>query len=496
MSVLFYDKSLADLALKAVSEDQACLPALQLPWQSQNIPVNSLIRSSEEPPDLTSSEQGKSLDTAFIFHTSGTSTGLPKPITQSHRAAIGVLPVLDGRKSASFTTTPLYHGGIADCLRAWTSRALVWLFPASTVPITAHNISLCLSVAERACYQSSVAEVKLLSCVPYVLQMLSEDPSGLEILQKMSIVGVGGAALGPGIGNYLVENGVNLVSRFGSAECGFLLSSHRDFATDKDWQYLRLSSQSNDLEFERQECSELSELVVKTGWPHIAKTNRKDGSFATGDLFEAHHSIDGAWKHHSRSDSQITLNTGKKFDPAPLEDFIASCSPLIREVMVFGSHRQSPGVLILPSEEGLNLKKPDLEEAIWKMMRTINSRGETHTRIARDKIVVVYAPQVAFERSSKGTLLRGVNEKAFTDEINSAYSQEPFYTNEFPQEPKNDADIKDLVRSTVREVLGTDDVLSDDTDFYTYGVDSAMCTRIRSLLEKASSVPLYMTSTD
>ncbi|KAG0645137.1 Nonribosomal peptide synthase, partial [Hyphodiscus hymeniophilus] len=446
VSVLFHDMSFADLSSQAVAEDPSGFQALQLPWQAQNTSTSSLIRSySGSPADFGPSEQVKSSDTAFIFHTSGTSTGLPKPIIQSHHAAIGVLPILDGRQSATFTTTPLYHGGIADCLRAWTSRAMVWLFPASKVPITADHIRQCLLVAERASSEISVAKVKLFSSVPYVLQMLSEDSAGLEILQKMSIVGVGGAVLSPKVGDYLVENGVNLISRFGSAECGFLLSSNRDHAMDKDWQYLRLSPRSNCLVFEQQEGSALSELIVKKGWPHMAKTNRHDG-FATGDLFEPHQTIHGAWKYYSRSDGQITLVTGKKFDPAPLEDFINSSSSLIRDVMVFGSNRQSPGIIVLPSEEGLELKELESKKEIWKTIDTINSKGDSHTRIPQEKIVIIYTDKATFQKSSKGTLLRGVNEKAFADEINSVYAQDLLLSSELAQISIDDEDIRDFVK--------------------------------------------------
>lgn len=59
---------------------------------------------------------------AYIHHTSGTSSGLPKPIPQTHRAAVGVLPYLStssGKEMvATFTTTPLYYSSIADLFRA------------------------------------------------------------------------------------------------------------------------------------------------------------------------------------------------------------------------------------------------------------------------------------------------------------------------------------------------------------------------------------------
>jgi acyl-CoA synthetase (AMP-forming)/AMP-acid ligase II len=206
---------------------------------------------------------------AYLHHTSGTSSGLPKPIPQSHRAAVGVLPHLPKIPTvASFTTTPLYHGGIADLFRCWTSNALIWLFPGKEVPITARNICSCLDVAKVYAKTAGLPEVKYFSSVPYVLQMMEADERGLEWLQGMDIVGVGGAALPTEVGDRLVEKRVNLISRFGSAECGFILSSYRESAVDQDWQYLRNYNPPKLVEFEKCEDG-LAELVIKPGWPHM-----------------------------------------------------------------------------------------------------------------------------------------------------------------------------------------------------------------------------------
>jgi acyl-coenzyme A synthetase/AMP-(fatty) acid ligase len=207
--------------------------------------------------------------TAYLHHTSGTSSGLPKPIPQSHRGAIGVLPHIPKIPSiASFTTTPLYHGGIADLFRCWTSNSMIWLFPGKDVPITARNICQCLDVAKSYSSEEMIPKVEYFSSVPYILQMMEADEHGLAWLQGMEIVGVGGAALPAEVGDRMVKAGVNLISRFGSAECGFLLSSFRDFEVDKDWQYLRNYNPSNLVEFEPRD-DDLAELVVKPGWPHM-----------------------------------------------------------------------------------------------------------------------------------------------------------------------------------------------------------------------------------
>jgi acyl-coenzyme A synthetase/AMP-(fatty) acid ligase len=272
-SVLLYDTAHADRALQTagLAQDQGSTA-----FKSQTLPlgqdesvfqvIKELVQPTFKTPYLDETA------VAYLHHTSGTSSGLPKPIPQSHRAGLGVLPHLPRIPVlATFTTTPLYHGGIADLFRAWTSNALIWLFPSKDVPITALNVCRCLDVAASYSATEGLPVVKYFSSVPYVLQMMEADARGLCLLQKMDIVGVGGAALPEEVGNRLVESGVKLISRFGSAECGFSLSSYRDFDSDRDWQYLRNYNPPKLLEFEQRD-GDLAELVIKPGWPHMVSS--------------------------------------------------------------------------------------------------------------------------------------------------------------------------------------------------------------------------------
>ena len=267
--IIFHDETYAlqsQEAAQAAKRDGVDLEAAALHLDlEQSLQDNA----AEEPDDLDGEVEMKDSDVAYLHHTSGTSSGVPKPIPQTHRAGAGVLPAFpDGNKCATFTTTPLYHGGIADLLRAWASGAFIWLFPGKGVPITANNVLKCLESATRESNQTRLPPVKYFSSVPYVLQMLEADDRGLRYLQGMDIVGVGGAALPTEVGDRMVGRDVNLISRFGSAECGFLMSSHRDYGKDKEWQYLRSNEGAECLKFERQE-TDLHELVILKGWPHM-----------------------------------------------------------------------------------------------------------------------------------------------------------------------------------------------------------------------------------
>lgn len=134
---------------------------------------------------------------------------MPKPIYQRHAVWTRALPRKPG--PAGFTTTPLYHGGAADLLRAMMSESILYLYTPSR-PITAANVLASL----RAC-----EDAKYFLAVPYVLKMLAENEETRDLLSGMEMISVGGAPLPEEIGNELVRRyGWKLVSRMGSSECG------------------------------------------------------------------------------------------------------------------------------------------------------------------------------------------------------------------------------------------------------------------------------------
>ncbi|KAI9747845.1 MAG: 8-oxoguanine glycosylase ogg1, partial [Chaenotheca gracillima] len=443
-------------------------------------------------------------DELYVHHSSGTSSGIPKPISQTHKGAVGVLPCLsNGCESATFTTTPLYHAGISDLFRAWTSGGMVWLFPGNDVPITAQNIVKSLDVASQAQQQDLSPPVHYFSSVPFVLQMMAEDERGLGLLQSMELVGVGGAALPAVAGDQLVKKGVNLVSRFGNVECGFLLSSHRNYPNDLEWQYLRSDQDKGLLSFEPY-GEGTYELVVLPTWPQrvsrfpqfspetVAElqqntTNRSDGSFATADLFSPHPTIPNAWKYHSRADSQITLVTGKKFDPAPLEDAIGALA-LISDVYVFGNGRQSAGALIFRAKAMQCTSDEDFVNAVWPEIEKVNKSGPAHTVLARDLLIAVDPAAPPLEKSSKGTVMRGATEDRFGDLIRQAYEKSDNRINgaehTASSEKIPDEQVPSIVAGIVTSVLDLGEHIQQDIDLFSYGVDSVGAMEIRTQIQR------------
>lgn len=217
-----------------------------------------------------------------------------------------------------------------------------------------------------------------------------------------------------------------------------------------------------------------------------AKHNREDGSYATSDLFEPHPTISNAWRYHSRSDSQLTLITGKKFDPAPLEDAIRASSPLISDALIFGNGKPYPGVMLFRAAEAARLTDEELTAALAPFIEKLNKDSQSHARIPRNMLITMpYTEESGLEKSSKGTVLRSNAEKRYADQIAAAYDQIlPMKQTEVP-----DAEVPAAIRKIITSVLGNDSIhdpkseqLTDDTDLFAYGVDSVAGMQIRQAL--------------
>jgi acyl-CoA synthetase (AMP-forming)/AMP-acid ligase II len=140
---------------------------------------------------------------SWIIHSSG-STGLPKPIYQTHSAALN--NYASNLNLRGFITLPLYHAhGISSVFRAIHSKKQIYMYNAN-LPLTQQHL---LNIMQRCDFQ-------IFYGVPYALKLLGETPEGIAALAKLKVVMFGGSACPDGLGDRLVEHGVNLISHYGT----------------------------------------------------------------------------------------------------------------------------------------------------------------------------------------------------------------------------------------------------------------------------------------
>jgi acyl-CoA synthetase (AMP-forming)/AMP-acid ligase II len=139
---------------------------------------------------------------ALILHSSG-STGTPKPLFLTHKAIM--THPLRGPGLTSFNPLPWYHlHGLSTALQAMWMRKTAYMWNAA-LPMT----------ADYAVAALEEAQAESVAAVPYMLQMLVDDPRGIQALRHCQLVTYGGASCPDELGDRLVGEGVHFGGSFG-----------------------------------------------------------------------------------------------------------------------------------------------------------------------------------------------------------------------------------------------------------------------------------------
>lgn len=405
----------------------------------------------------------------WIIHSSG-STGHPKPIFQTHSGALRNYANNFGLRG--YITLPLYHAhGISCVFRAIHSRKIIYMYCAK-VPLTAHYLLATLQEHR---------EIRVLYAVPYALKLLSESQDGLATLKDLDLVMFGGSACPKPIGDKLTQNGVLLVSHYGTTETGQLMTSFRD-RSDTAWDYLRAGPELRPYLRMEERSPGIYELCVLPGWPSKVASNRDDDSYATKDLFEPHPTIPNAWRYYARLDDTLVLENGEKVNPLLIED-VARDNPNVTDVVAFGANKSYVGVFLVPAKTSTVKSDEELVDLIWPAIDACNEKMPAFARVMKDMIKVL--PSTAqYRTTDKGTVIRSAFYRDFADQIEDAYRDDSVNEN-LPviEGPELLAHLRQLLADVI---VGNGDVadVKDDTDLFSLGIDSLQSLKMRMSIMK------------
>lgn len=406
---------------------------------------------------------------AFIVHSSG-STGLPKPIFQSHAACL--FNYSSSFSLKAFITLPLYHNhGISSFFRAVYSTKEISFFNPN-LPLTNSNLVTAMENIKPEIFYG----------VPYALKVLGESARGIEALKACKLVLFGGSSCPDDLGNRLVDAGVNLVGHYGATETGQLMTSFR-LPGDKAWNYVRVPPALEPflLMDRTSPNSETYEVVVLDKWKSKVASNSDNppNSFRTRDIFSPHPTIPKAWKYLGRIDDRVTLVNGEKVLPIPIEHRIRE-DPLVKECVVFGVGKTTPGVLIIPSDHAAGLPQEEFIDRIWPAIEDANSRAESFSQISKE-MVGVLPSDIQYPSTDKGTVIRAAFYKEFEREIEEIYSR---FENVTEGNLILDVEgIEAFLMGLFKEVgVGLE---SKTSDFFLAGVDSLRAISVWGKLKKA-----------
>ena len=193
---------------KAIAAIQAVRPCNQY-----LIPEKSVYDVPSQTKASEASGPHMSNRIAFIIHSSG-STGLPKPIFQTHKSCLS--NYANGSGFRAFLTLPLYHNhGLSTFWRSIYKTKPISLYSAS-LPLSESNLVAAMEASQPESFHG----------VPYALKLLSESERGIAALRKCKLVLFGGSSCPDDLGDKLVNAGVYVVSHYGAY---VILPSHMIF---------------------------------------------------------------------------------------------------------------------------------------------------------------------------------------------------------------------------------------------------------------------------
>jgi acyl-CoA synthetase (AMP-forming)/AMP-acid ligase II len=170
------------------------------------MPARSDFDKPNSPPEPVfrdiPDKEAEHAQLALFGHSSG-STGLPKPLSLSHRSILS--NNFSGTGCKAFNALPWYHlHGLFTSFQAMYMRKTAHLYNAD-LPLTAeHLVAALKEVQPEICHT-----------VPYVLKLMAERQEGIEVLKRCKYVTSAGARTPDELGDRVVEQGVNLGVIFG-----------------------------------------------------------------------------------------------------------------------------------------------------------------------------------------------------------------------------------------------------------------------------------------
>ncbi|KAI0526483.1 putative NRPS-like enzyme [Xylaria bambusicola] len=407
---------------------------------------------------------------ALFGHSSG-STGLPKPLSLSHRSVLNNIYFGTGCKA--FNALPWYHlHGVFTSFQAMYMRKTAHLYNASLPLTSEHLVAALKEIQPEICHT-----------VPYVLKLMAERQDGIEVLKRCKFVTSAGARTPDELGDRVVQQGVNLGVILGLTEVGHMGDSIYREPGDDSWVYIRPYANLRPHMFFKKVGEGIYEAVYLKSHPALmpstSNSNDPPGSFHSKDLYTPHPTIENAWKYIARDDDRITLLSGEKILPVGMEGAVRE-SPLVRDGLMVGNDRLMPGLVLFRSTAAADLSDDEVIDAIWPLIEPANKVMDEYARITRDMITVL-AADVEYPATDKNNIIRAASNSKFEDVIEKLYNKH-VQTNGVLKK-LNIGELEEYVFQVVRDRVGIQ-VPDYATDFFAAGVDSLRAAQVRRLLQQ------------
>ncbi|KAJ3733638.1 acetyl-CoA synthetase-like protein [Lentinula guzmanii] len=392
---------------------------------------NSYLISEEHPVDPS--------ERAFVFHTSGSTSGSPKLVPCNYRWLDAVarkadqlcVPIGPNGQDVSTWIGSMCHIGQTTmllCLMQYgTCIVQPKRFPFSPDELTA--------MVEH-CNVNRIWQFSAFFSAH--LRAARQNPDFLRVLASLDEISTCGMALPKEDQDFAYNSGMNLQEIFGSTELGgsTLISiggkdpntrRHLRPLTGLSYEFrpVRTTTGEDYPDLENagyHSTNRLLEFVVlpdSGDCPDTSLRNPEDGVFHTGDLF-----IEVGPERYifaGRDDDWIKTENSLRCDTKSIEDNArASCGSLISECIVIGTGRPSPVLFVESTAAGVE-EKNKLKKAIWRKIRHFHIRRFIHESITSADMIIIVPLGSLPRTASKGSIRRKAVEEEYKAQLDKLY---------------------------------------------------------------------------
>jgi acyl-coenzyme A synthetase/AMP-(fatty) acid ligase len=422
---------ICELLARTGAQALICDPSLLAPLANCSVLVRTTfdgVGNLSDCAPLPSLSQPDAEDRAFIFHTSGSTSGSPKLVPCTYRwldCAISKgleinRPMNSSRQDVSTWMGSMCHIGQTCSL----------LFNIVYGSCTIQPTKIAFSSEELVdmitrCNLNRLAQFATFLSIH--LRNSRSDPKLLSMLQALDEVMYAGIPIGREEEEWAVSKQMNLINLFGSTELGPLMRSVGGNGPTARlvrplectaYRFVPITEKST--ETEHHSTAQLLELVVlpESGDCPDTSLRAEDGLFHTGDLFQE--VLPGLYSPRGRNDDWIKSENSLRCDTKAIEDNVRlNCKHLIEECIVVGSGRPSPALFIEVPESCKDQTK--VKKEIIRRIRPFHNRLYLHERITNPAMIVIVPSKTLPRTATKGNIRRKEVETAFREQLDELY---------------------------------------------------------------------------
>jgi len=344
---LVYDASYQSVLSACPVPSHAAISVAESDVTGESLPMMPIISSE---------------DTAFIFHTSGSTSGSPKLVPCSYRWLESAItksyqimkPRDPHRQDVTTWMGSVLHIGSSFMLLGALQHGSCTIQPTTI----AFSVVEFIDMIQR-CQLNRLNQFAAFLALR--LREAKKDAKILSLLTGLDEVLYSGMPLGREEEEFAIQNNIPLTNLFGSTECGATLipvgrsGSNAALLRPLDGtSYAFLPIDSKQSETGHQSTARMLEFVVlaDSGDCPDVSLRAADGHFHTGDLFQEAAPGSGTYIYRGRDDDWIKSENSLRCDTKAIEDNArAMCGALISECIVVGAGRPSPVMFVETSSD-------------------------------------------------------------------------------------------------------------------------------------------------